>query len=56
MTTDPHPYYFHCSRRDMLVAKDTSDCQGCPLRVYPTPCDQYKEYAARKKREAMGLT
>jgi hypothetical protein len=32
---------FYCKRREMPVAKDTSDCWGCPMKTYPTNCEQY---------------
>ena len=58
--TIQHPLYFHCTRRDMLVAKDLSDCIGCPLRTLtisgePALCGQYEEYARIKLRTKLGL-
>ena len=32
---------FYCERREMPVLKDTTDCWGCTLKNYPSPCQQY---------------
>lgn len=46
--------YFKCERRDMLVAKDTTDCTGCGMRQYPTPCKQFAEWHQKMKRGELG--
>jgi hypothetical protein len=53
MTFDP---YFHCDRRDMLVAKDTTDCIPCPMRKYPTDCPQYAHWYKEMKMGKLGYT
>ncbi len=45
---------FHCERRDMPVARDCSDCQGCPMRLYPSPCPQFAQYYAEVKAGRLG--
>ncbi len=45
---------FFCNRREMLVAKDTTDCISCPMRTYPSPCTQYKEYFQLMKAGKLG--
>ena len=47
---------FHCNRRDMPVAKDCSDCAGCPLRLYPSPCEQFAYYFQEMKKGKLGYT
>jgi hypothetical protein len=45
---------FFCERRSMPVAKDTTDCLGCPLRFWPTPCQQYDYFSKLAKQQSLG--
>ena len=40
----------------MPVAADLSDCKGCPLRVFPTDCQQYKERYRKFKLGELGIS
>jgi hypothetical protein len=43
---DPMDQTFFCTRREMPVMKDTTDCWGCPMKTYPSPCAQYAKWKA----------
>ncbi len=52
-TLDRDPL-FHCNRRNMPVSKDCTDCVGCPLKTYPSPCEQFTHYYNLVKRGKLG--
>jgi len=45
---------FFCNRREMPVNKDCTDCIGCGLREYPTPCNQYADAKTALLRGKLG--
>ena len=45
---------FLCDRREMPVARDTTDCIGCPFRNYPSPCKQFEQYYRAARSGALG--
>lgn len=47
---------FFCKRREMPVATDTTDCKGCGMREYPSPCPQFAEYHRKMKQGELGYT
>jgi hypothetical protein len=53
---DDRSPFFHCERREMLIAKDTTDCLGCPLKLFPTPCPQFRHWNLQLERGRLGYT